>query len=226
MIPERIIPAPRYYAQSKGRISFGAKHIEPSPNKHYASWTLIRSMDYAMKHEEKFFDDSNPQFAEKDLKESSCKVCGKYFPTKKLRLSHRAVCHPYWRENNKNKKDKDGVLNNDDELLNEAEKDFYASITRICDERNGQYLAEMNDESKMWVILDNDDERVTKYLEEKNKNGGDGKIPNILDLNAWNLCPWAHAEDYKNDNNNWIKTLWCFINIYLVTFFFCQSVSL
>ena len=154
-------------------------------------------MDHGIKHNEGYFDDFNPQFERKELIDASCKVCLKYFPSKKLKDNHRKNCHPYSREDNKNNDDKDDE--DVEEVMSQREIRYYAKIERLCDDRDGQYLADMSDGSKMWCTLPDDDERVEKYLEKKGNDDNQGKIPFIKDLTSWNMTPWV-PEDYKAKN--------------------------
>ena len=41
----------------------------------------------------------------------------------------------------------------------------------------------------MWVVLDDEDEKVREYENSKQEAGSD-KIPDIVDLNEWSRCPW------------------------------------
>ena len=194
----REIPAPRYYIQSKGRLTFGEKHKDPPTNKHYSSFTLIRTLDHGLNHEEKYFDDWNPQFSRQDLQSASCPVCKKYFPTKKLKDKHKRAIHPRSRDNNINNQDIDVINNDEKEQLNDEELSFYAKIIKIRDERDGVYLADMSDGARMWVTLDNNNKFVQEYVKDKENQIDNEAIPEIDKLNEWNNCPWI--PDDKNDD--------------------------
>ena len=85
ILPDGKLPAPRYYIHDKGTVQLGQKHVDPPPGKHYASFTLMRALDHGIAHREGYFDDFNPQFNREQLLKSSCKICKKFFPTKKLK---------------------------------------------------------------------------------------------------------------------------------------------
>ena len=61
-------------------------------------------------------------------------------------LLHKRCVHPGSRLNNMNIQE-----NECDDSFTEAEKEHYGNIVRIKDERYGQYLDVMKDNSESWV---------------------------------------------------------------------------
>ncbi len=54
----------------------------------------------------------------------------------------------------------------------------------------------MNDGSRMWVVLDDDNDKVTAYLATKdNIEATEYELPSIDDVTEWNLCPWVPDGD-------------------------------
>ena len=51
-------------------------------------------------HSDGYYDDYNPLFSEESILNGACRVCGDWFPTKKLLLQHRRKVHPRSREDN------------------------------------------------------------------------------------------------------------------------------
>ena len=79
---------------------------------------------------------------------------------------------------------------NYEELLYEAEQEFYNGIVRVCDKRDGQYLAVLGDGTQKWMELSDADEGVIQYLGSLDQvDPSLQRMPIISDTNAWNLCP-------------------------------------
>eukprot|EP01084_Bolivina_argentea_P319722 554572_1 len=197
ILPDDQYPAPKYFIQDKGVLSFGTKHQTLPKDSHYASYQMICTLNKGFPHNEPndCHDDFNPSLTAEALGDTKCRVCLKWFPSKKLMLSHRRHCHPRSRENNiEDVKDND----NYEMLLTEAEQQFYDNIVRICDDRNGQYLAVMGDDTQIWVVLGDEDAKVKEYLVSKEALPADAhKVPDITNIREWNMCPWIPNESYE-----------------------------
>eukprot|EP01083_Nonionella_stella_P302161 1040696_1 len=113
-------------------------------------------------------DEFNPGVTASLLDQTSCDGCMKYFPSKKMMLNHRRVLHPRVRfaTNDEDNAQEDGDVDYES-LLSELELEFYERIDRICDERDGEYLALMMCGSKRWVMLDESDAKVKEYLSRR-----------------------------------------------------------
>ena len=109
-------------------------------------------------------------------------------------LLHRKAMHPYSRVN---KLGDLGCESTDDHerLLHEAEQNFYAGIVRVGDDRDGQWLAELEDGVRLWVTLPDDNEHVLQYLALKSQiEEANMRFPKIADVHDFNLCPWVPVE--------------------------------
>ena len=62
------------------------------------------------------------------------------------------------------------------------------NIVKITDYRDGLYLAEINDGSCMWKVLDKDDELVQDY-KARQETQHEIDIETVDDINSWNKCP-------------------------------------
>eukprot|EP01083_Nonionella_stella_P152998 491037_1 len=128
-------------------------------------------------------------------------VCMKYFPSKKMMLNHRRVLHPRVRfaTNDEDNAQEDGDVDYES-LLSELELEFYERIDRICDERDGEYLALMMCGSKRWVMLDESDAKVKEYLSRRNALPPSAfTMPEVTNVHEWNLSPWIPANQKRNE---------------------------
>eukprot|EP01083_Nonionella_stella_P079792 219054_1 len=122
-------------------------------------------------------------------------------PSKKMMLNHRRVLHPRVRfaTNDEDNAQEDGDVDYES-LLSELELEFYERIDRICDERDGEYLALMMCGSKRWVMLDESDAKVKEYLSRRNALPPSAfTMPEVTNVHEWNLSPWIPANQKRNE---------------------------
>eukprot|EP01083_Nonionella_stella_P270514 916144_1 len=172
-------------------------------HKHYASFTISQTLKRI--GDVKLMDEYNPAFkSQEELNTTKCDICGKWYPSIKLLKAHRVAEHyRARRQEGEDENDED-----DDDLWTERERAFYASIVRIKDKRDGQYLAELPNGCVSWVVLDETNEKVKQYEEEVSEYeqaNGEDKWETVTDLAAWNRCPWRpitreEAEDNQQEN--------------------------
>eukprot|EP01084_Bolivina_argentea_P319721 554570_1 len=85
VLPSDKYPEPRYFVQDKGLLSLGEKHKNPPKNHHYASYQMICTLNKGFPHNEPndCHDDFNPSLTAEALGDTKCRVCLKWFPSKK-----------------------------------------------------------------------------------------------------------------------------------------------
>ena len=198
-------PAPRFFIRAKGIVSLGNKFKHPPKGSHYASLHKILALQKGFPHGDEAgdtHDDYNPLFNAELLKQTQCRVCLKYFPSKKTMLLHRKKVHPRSQVNNLNIMDGNADDDDYESLLTEAEKEYYANIDRIKDERDGQWLAVMKDGSESWVELDATHALVIKYIATRPGPQAQA-LPTISDsdLTDWATEPFIPDTDFKVDDD-------------------------
>ena len=196
-------PAPRFYIRTKGIINLGKKFSIPPRNAHYSSIQELLALQLGFPHGLTMgdcHDDFNPLYTRLLLAQGQCRVCCKWYPSKKAMLLHRRAVHPRSRVN----KLPDIPIEDDkdiEELLLESEIRFYDSIKKITDERDGQYLALLDDDTKSWVELPADHKLVIQYIATKPVEE-EISIEVISDVNEWNLQDLIPDDDYKANQDD------------------------
>ena len=182
-------------------MKLGKQFSDPPKGCHYASIFHCLATD-KMFELKGFVDAYNPQFDRESIMKNVCKVCLAWFPSQKLMLAHRKKLHPRSRIDNLEQKEQEDEDYHDEieDLLDEAEVQFYESKERVKDYRDRQYLVEMEDGTESWITLPDDDENVCAYWESQEgydecevENDTDG-FPIIKNLQEWNMCPWIPAD--------------------------------
>ena len=146
----------------------------------------------------------NPLFTEADILKGACRVCGEWFPTKKLLNQHSRKLHPRSRENNMDEIKANNEDNNVDELLLPEEVEFYNNIMDVIEDRNGKYLVNLENGEQAWVVLSEDHPVIAEYLRTNEdddirmENDGHERFPLIQNLRDW------HRQDFIPLDNNFV----------------------
>ena len=201
ILPKKKYPAAVYFQHDRGTIKLGKQYKDPPDGIHFARYHDIVTLAPLLYHDG-YRDAYDPAFDQDTLKSTSCRVCGKYFPTKKLMKAHRKVLHPRSRDDNLD--DFKADYDDSDDLLTEIEIRFYNNIKKVLHYRMGQYLVEMNNGRRCWIVLSDDHEKVKEYLDGLDDDDDDIQVereamPTINNLLQWNQCPWIPDESYTEN---------------------------